>query len=150
MFVNTKGSLGFAPIQHQQSKLAQMGTIVGAHEVVQKADGFYLPRAIGRKGYLTFAATWCGYCTKLAPAMGEASRGSSLQSFVIDGDAQGSKELMSKLNVQGFPTILNLDASGKIMGTYEGDRSVSGLIRNAQQGQQLGGGGGFGGFTLSW
>ncbi|KAM1770909.1 hypothetical protein ACFX11_045798 [Malus domestica] len=72
-----------------------------------------------------FFAPWCGHCKKLAPEWKKAAK--NLQGKVKLGhvDCDAEKSLMSKFNVQGFPTILVFGADKESPLPYEGARSAS-------------------------
>ncbi|XP_009365136.1 protein disulfide isomerase-like 2-3 [Pyrus x bretschneideri] len=74
-----------------------------------------------------FFAPWCGHCKKLAPEWKKAAK--NLQGKVKLGhvDCDAEKSLMSKFNVQGFPTILVFGADKESPLPYEGARSASAI-----------------------
>ncbi|CAN6708035.1 unnamed protein product [Malus baccata var. baccata] len=74
-----------------------------------------------------FFAPWCGHCKKLAPEWKKAAK--NLQGKVKLGhvDCDAEKSLMSKFNVQGFPTILVFGADKDSPLPYEGARSASAI-----------------------
>ncbi|XP_073280027.1 protein disulfide isomerase-like 2-3 [Primulina huaijiensis] len=71
-----------------------------------------------------FFAPWCGHCKKLAPEWKKAA--SNLRGQVKLGhvDCDAEKSLMSRYNVQGFPTILVFGADKDSPFPYEGARSA--------------------------
>ncbi|KAL9347579.1 hypothetical protein Peur_058945 [Populus x canadensis] len=74
-----------------------------------------------------FFAPWCGHCKKLAPEWKKAAN--SLQGKVKLGhvDCDSEKSLMSRFNVQGFPTILVFGADKDTPIPYEGARTASAI-----------------------
>jgi len=74
-----------------------------------------------------FFAPWCGHCKKLAPEWKKAA--SNLKGKVklghVDSDAE--KSLMSRYNVQGFPTILVFGVDKDSPYPYEGPRAASAI-----------------------
>ncbi|KAF1889425.1 hypothetical protein Lal_00024750 [Lupinus albus] len=74
-----------------------------------------------------FFAPWCGHCKKLAPEWKKAAN--SLQGKVKLGhvDCDAEKSLMSRFNVQGFPTILVFGADKDTPIPYEGARTASAI-----------------------
>ncbi|XWS47376.1 hypothetical protein CRYUN_Cryun14cG0147100 [Craigia yunnanensis] len=74
-----------------------------------------------------FFAPWCGHCKKLAPEWKKAAN--NLQGKVKLGhvDCDSEKSLMSRFNVQGFPTILVFGADKDIPIPYEGARTASAI-----------------------
>ncbi|KAK9155504.1 hypothetical protein Sjap_002984 [Stephania japonica] len=74
-----------------------------------------------------FFAPWCGHCKKLAPEWKKAAK--NLQGKVKLGhvDCDAEKSLMSRFNVQGFPTILVFGADKDSPTPYEGVRAASAI-----------------------
>lgn len=71
-----------------------------------------------------FFAPWCGHCKRLAPEWQKAAN--NLQGKVKLGhvDCDAEKSLMSRFNVQGFPTILVFGADKDSPSPYEGARTA--------------------------
>ncbi|XP_020577353.1 protein disulfide isomerase-like 2-3 [Phalaenopsis equestris] len=71
-----------------------------------------------------FFAPWCGHCKKLAPEWKKAAN--NLKGKVKFGhvDCDAEKSLMSRFNVQGFPTILVFGADKESPFPYEGARAA--------------------------
>ncbi|KAH9311853.1 hypothetical protein KI387_026888 [Taxus chinensis] len=76
---------------------------------------------------LEFYAPWCGHCKKLAPEWKKAAN--SLKGKVNFGhiNCDSEKSLMSRFNVQGFPTILVFGADKESPVAYEGARTASAI-----------------------
>ncbi|KAI0512366.1 hypothetical protein KFK09_013005 [Dendrobium nobile] len=74
-----------------------------------------------------FFAPWCGHCKKLAPEWKKAA--TNLKGKVKLGhvDCDAEKSLMSRFNVQGFPTILVFGADKESPFPYEGARAASAI-----------------------
>ncbi|KAL6136977.1 hypothetical protein ACLB2K_062272 [Fragaria x ananassa] len=79
-----------------------------------------------------FFAPWCGHCKKLAPEWKKAAK--NLKGKVklghVDCDAEQvplCQSLMSRFNVQGFPTILVFGADKDSPVPYEGARTASAI-----------------------
>ncbi|XP_008229815.1 PREDICTED: protein disulfide isomerase-like 2-3 [Prunus mume] len=74
-----------------------------------------------------FFAPWCGHCKKLAPEWKKAAK--NLQGKVKLGhvDCDVEKSLMSRFNVQGFPTILIFGADKDTPLPYEGARTAKAI-----------------------
>ncbi|KAL5581771.1 hypothetical protein UlMin_014213 [Ulmus minor] len=74
-----------------------------------------------------FFAPWCGHCKRLAPEWKKAAN--SLKGKVKLGhvDCDAEKSLMSRFNVQGFPTILVFGADKDSPSPYEGARTASAI-----------------------
>ncbi|KAJ0111549.1 hypothetical protein Patl1_01922 [Pistacia atlantica] len=74
-----------------------------------------------------FFAPWCGHCKKLAPEWKKASRNLKGKVKLGHVDCESEKSLMSKFNVQGFPTILVFGADKDSPIPYEGARTASAI-----------------------
>ncbi|MQM10348.1 hypothetical protein Taro_043241, partial [Colocasia esculenta] len=87
-------------------------------DVVLKSKDFWI---------VEFFAPWCGHCKKLAPEWKKASN--SLKGKVKLGhvDCDAEKSLMSRFNVQGFPTILVFGLDKDSPYPYEGARTASAI-----------------------
>ncbi|KAK8951956.1 Protein disulfide isomerase-like 2-3 [Platanthera zijinensis] len=74
-----------------------------------------------------FFAPWCGHCKKLAPEWKKAAN--NLKGKVKLGhiDCDAEKSLMSRFNVQGFPTILVFGVDKDSPFPYEGARAASAI-----------------------
>ncbi|GFQ04794.1 protein disulfide isomerase-like 2-3 [Phtheirospermum japonicum] len=74
-----------------------------------------------------FFAPWCGHCKKLAPEWKKAAQNLKGQVKLGHVDCDAEKSLMSRFNVQGFPTILVFGADKDSPFPYEGARSASAI-----------------------
>ncbi|KAK4397838.1 protein disulfide isomerase-like 2-3 [Sesamum angolense] len=74
-----------------------------------------------------FFAPWCGHCKKLAPEWKKAANNLKGQVKLGHVDCDAEKSLMSRFNVQGFPTILVFGADKESPFPYEGARSASAI-----------------------
>ena len=76
-------------------------------------------------------APWCGHCKKFKPIWQKVKQKyqGKVQAFEVNGDKHG--ELVKKLGVQGFPTVLFIHNGQQV--EFEGDRSVAGLEKFFQQ-----------------
>lgn len=74
-----------------------------------------------------FYAPWCGHCKKLAPEWKKAAN--NLKGKVNMGhvNCDEEKSLMSRFNVQGFPTILVFGSDKESPVPYEGARTASAI-----------------------
>uniref|UniRef100_A0A2P2KR32 protein disulfide-isomerase n=1 Tax=Rhizophora mucronata TaxID=61149 RepID=A0A2P2KR32_RHIMU len=74
-----------------------------------------------------FFAPWCGHCKRLAPEWKKAAN--NLKGKVKQGhvDCDAEKSLMSRFNVQGFPTIMVFGADKDSPIPYEGARTASAI-----------------------
>ncbi|KAJ0986502.1 hypothetical protein J5N97_004858 [Dioscorea zingiberensis] len=74
-----------------------------------------------------FFAPWCGHCKKLAPEWKKASNNLKGKVKLGHVDCEAEKSLMSRFNVQGFPTILVFGADKDSPYPYEGARVASAI-----------------------
>jgi thioredoxin-related protein len=99
-----------------------------------------LKQAENQKKYvvLDMSASWCGFCRRMArevypsPEFVDYSRKHVFMRLFADTDPRGP-ELAEKYGVEGFPTILVLDARGKEVGRVVGARPSDQLIRALDQ-----------------
>lgn len=83
--------------------------------------------------FLDIYATWCGPCKKLKSTTFSNKEVGDFynQSFIniaLDGENGEGVELARKYGVRGYPTLLFIDASGKVVGQTSGYHSPSELI----------------------
>lgn len=74
-----------------------------------------------------FFAPWCGHCKKLAPEWKKASNNLKGKVKLGHVDCDAEKSLMSRFNVQGFPTILVFGIDKDSPYPYEGARAASAI-----------------------
>ncbi|KAH7688723.1 protein disulfide-isomerase A6 protein [Dioscorea alata] len=74
-----------------------------------------------------FFAPWCGHCKKLAPEWKKSSNNLKGKVKLGHVDCDAEKSLMSRFNVQGFPTILVFGADKDSPYPYEGARVASAI-----------------------
>ncbi|XP_021300734.1 protein disulfide isomerase-like 2-3 [Herrania umbratica] len=74
-----------------------------------------------------FFAPWCGHCKKLAPEWKKAANNLKGKVKLGHVDCDSEKSLMSRFNVQGFPTILAFGADKDSPIPYEGARTASAI-----------------------
>ncbi|WRX11282.1 Thioredoxin domain - like 3 [Theobroma cacao] len=74
-----------------------------------------------------FFAPWCGHCKKLAPEWKKAANNLKGKVKLGHVDCDSEKSLMSRFNVQGFPTILVFGADKDSPIPYEGARTASAI-----------------------
>ncbi|MBA0802825.1 hypothetical protein Gohar_013095, partial [Gossypium harknessii] len=74
-----------------------------------------------------FFAPWCGHCKRLAPEWKRAANNLKGKVKLGHVDCDSEKSLMSRFNVQGFPTILVFGADKDSPVPYEGARTASAI-----------------------
>ncbi|KAI3440912.1 Protein disulfide-isomerase [Psidium guajava] len=74
-----------------------------------------------------FFAPWCGHCKKLAPEWKKAANNLKGKVKLGHVDCDAEKSLMSRYNVQGFPTILVFGSDKDSPIPYEGARTASAI-----------------------
>ena len=96
------------------------------NEVVQQNEETFAIKGKGKQLVL-FYAPWCPHCKTMMADWDKfaADNKSSVKAIKVNSDEQ--PDLVKEYSVQGFPTILLLDASGKNIATYEGERTTQGF-----------------------
>ena len=96
------------------------------NEVVQQNEETFAIKGKGKQLVL-FYAPWCPHCKTMMADWDKfaAENKSSVKAIKVNSDEQ--PDLVKEYSVQGFPTILLLDASGKNIATYEGERTAKGF-----------------------
>ncbi|XP_072981249.1 protein disulfide isomerase-like 2-3 [Typha angustifolia] len=74
-----------------------------------------------------FFAPWCGHCKKLAPEWKRAANNLKGKVKLGHVDCDAEKSLMSRFNVQGFPTILVFGIDKDSPYLYEGARAAAAI-----------------------
>ncbi|KAF8414166.1 hypothetical protein HHK36_002165 [Tetracentron sinense] len=74
-----------------------------------------------------FFAPWCGHCKKLEPEWKKAANNLKGKVKLGHVDCDAEKSLMSRFNVQGFPTILVFGSDKDSPFPYEGARAASAI-----------------------
>ncbi|KAF4396372.1 hypothetical protein G4B88_019172 [Cannabis sativa] len=74
-----------------------------------------------------FFAPWCGHCKRLAPEWKKAANNLKGKVKLGHVDCDSEKSLMSRFNVQGFPTILVFGADKDSPTPFEGARTASAI-----------------------
>lgn len=92
-----------------------------------------------------FHAEWCGHCVTYIKSnvfmntyntrIATDAQFENVSYVMYDADT--NKELVKKYNIHGFPTIVALDSSGRLIDTFAGDRNNSDeLLRFTQKALQ--------------
>jgi len=82
----------------------------------------------GSKELLLVHMNGCGHCDDLMPKWKQfvAQNKSGIKTRAVE--MSKDKSLVKKYKIQGYPTILLLDKNGKKLDTYDGPRTVDGLL----------------------
>lgn len=68
------------------------------------------------KKIIDFSTTWCGPCQAFKPNFEEAQKHfKDIQFVSLDGDSPENGALKEKYNVNAYPTLIYLDAAGKVL-----------------------------------
>ena len=134
-------------LKNKNLKMLLSGLIVVAFVYVvyiaTKKEGFELsPSDVSKeldhgKKLVLIYADWCGHCKKIKPtwdAVSEKVNKDDDLKMVKVNCGQGTpeqKKIMSKYEVDGYPTILIVD-NGKAT-PYEGDRTEEALLKQVKQ-----------------
>lgn len=86
------------------------------------------PLLANSKGIIVFAAEFCGHCKRFGPVYEKTSDilGNSFPFFFLDCEKYG--DLASQFGVNGYPTVMYIDSSGKLYKNYTGERTVDALL----------------------
>jgi thioredoxin 1 len=90
-------------------------------------------REAGKPICVDLSAVWCGYCKKMKKnvytdaAVAQAMNAGYIP-LALDGEKSEGAELVSKLGVNGFPTLLILDAQGSVLKRNTGYLNTTQLL----------------------
>ena len=79
---------------------------------------------------INFNTSWCGYSVRFQPIWDQFSSqvaDSNVKVLDVKCDLDENTELCKKYDVPGYPSILKVTASGKVV-NYDGPRTVDGLL----------------------
>ncbi|KAJ0976830.1 hypothetical protein J5N97_012304 [Dioscorea zingiberensis] len=98
-------------------------------------DAANFSETVGKHRFIVveFYAPWCGHCKNLAPEYEKAAEILSKHDppvilAKVDANEEANKELASKYEVKGFPTIKILRNEGKSIQDYKGPREADGIV----------------------
>ena len=87
----------------------------------------------GKPIFVDVSAVWCGYCKKMKKnvytdtAVAQAMNAGFIP-LALDGEKSDGAELVSTLGINGFPTLLILDAQGNVLKKNTGYLDAKQLI----------------------
>ena len=82
----------------------------------------------GQKTLLLNHMTGCGHCEKLMPDWNKCEKQNKSNIKMKKVEVNEDPSYAKKYDVQGFPTILLLDSNGEKLDTYDGPRTLDGLL----------------------
>lgn len=97
--------------------LACCGAVAAGDEWLKSIDdGLKQAKATDRLVLVDFTAAWCGWCKKLQTDVfdrEEFQKFASEHLVLVSIDADAHRDLVGKYKVEGFPTIVFLNADGE-------------------------------------
>jgi len=108
-----------------------LSSFVAAEVTVLTPENFDSVIDGSKPAFVEFFAPWCGHCKKLAPEfekVGEAFAHVSSKVVVASVDADAHKELGSRFDVHGFPTLKWFPKGSTTPEDYNGGRTAEDII----------------------
>lgn len=86
---------------------------------------------VGKIGMVVVAADWCGHCVRFSPDWIQFKKlvGNDSSFIITAVDAVKNPDIVKALDVQGFPTILDILEDGSVK-QYKGERDIVSLVSN--------------------
>jgi len=84
---------------------------------------------------IEFYAPWCGHCKSLMPTYEKVSQTLAGEVNVASVDVPANRELGTRFEIKGFPTILFL-SKGKVY-AFKGRRTVDDIVEFVRHGYQI-------------
>ena len=106
------------------SPIASPGSKSTFNESIKTTSADAKNDSITKDTVLIFYAPWCGHCKRSMGEFLEAVTQGNGKVMMFNSDDPGSKDLITKYNINGFPTIMK--ASGE---KYTGPRTSSEIIK---------------------
>lgn len=119
-----------ADLYNEKSETGVQFTEMSFQEAKQAAT------AEGKLLFVDVYAPWCGTCKKMKKtSLSDAEVGKLFEqkfvSMAINGDASPGSELAEKWDIQGYPTLLIMDASGTVLAKQSGYHNKEALLELA-------------------
>ena len=86
-------------------------------------------KSLNKPGMILFHATWCGHCVRFMPVFEQlkSKLGDDFPCLAVESDE--ISDMDKKIaGIRGFPTIKFFDQTGRIVGDYNGERSVESML----------------------
>jgi protein disulfide-isomerase A1 len=79
---------------------------------------------------MLFHADWCGHCNRLMPTFNKFENAINKNKLnIIKFNADNNPSAVKSFNVEGFPTILLNEPKTKRFIQYNGDRTLTDLVK---------------------
>jgi protein disulfide-isomerase-like protein len=79
---------------------------------------------------ILFHADWCGHCNRFMPTFDQFSKAVNKKKLnIIKLNADTNSSAVKSFNVEGFPTLLLMEAKSKKFKNYNGDRTLTDLVK---------------------
>jgi len=79
---------------------------------------------------MLFHADWCGHCVRLMPTFDKFSSAVNKEKInIVKLNADNNASAVKSFNVEGFPTILLSEPKSRKFITYNGNRTLTDLIK---------------------
>ena len=86
-------------------------------------DSTSIKPGIASDSVIIFFAPWCGYCKSNLPQFKDAVARGQGKVVLVDATDPDNKELTTKYNVRGYPTIIKADRTA-----YKGNRTADDIL----------------------
>ncbi len=111
--------------------MAGFAAIAGDDWLKSIDEGLKQAKAENKLVMVDFTATWCGWCKKLQTDVfdrEEFQKFAAQHLVLVSIDADVNRELVAKYNVEGFPTIVFLNANGDKVHEISGYLPLDGFM----------------------
>jgi len=110
----------------------QSGTVPGLGWGTDYAAALKQGKAERKPILVVFSTTWCTYCRNMKEDVWpRAEVKTAVQPFVVvEVDGERQPEVAAKYQVTGYPTLVALDAEGRLIGAIEGFADAPRLVEH--------------------